>query len=173
MIQRTSLQIDSPISSKDAHTKTKQNSRQDKATSTLQCLLLIDKMTGVTEAKILTEETVPAYLVEQHSDKLDSIFPSNSKVTDASLLKATAIQGGNVNYAFAVTCPNNPSVPPVFVKQAPEFVAIFGPDGFPLTSDRMQMEMDVYEEWKQLLGPELSAKNLPKIHFFDSKSGLI
>ena len=28
----------------------------------------------------------------------------------------------------------------VFVKQAPEFVAIFGPDGVPLTSDRMQKE---------------------------------
>ena len=28
----------------------------------------------------------------------------------------------------------------VFVKQAPEFVAIFGPDGLPLTSARMQQE---------------------------------
>lgn len=30
----------------------------------------------------------------------------------------------------------------IFVKQAPEFVAVFGPDGFPLTSKRMQQELD-------------------------------
>jgi 5-methylthioribose kinase len=46
-------------------------------------------------------------------------------------------------------------------------VAIFGPDGFPLTSERMQREMDVYDEWKALLGAELTAKYLPNIYYFD------
>jgi 5-methylthioribose kinase len=46
-------------------------------------------------------------------------------------------------------------------------VAIFGPGGFPLTSERMQREKDVYAEWKTLLGDELSAKYLPTIHYFD------
>jgi len=87
----------------------------------------------VTEAKILTEETVPAYL-ESHLDKLQDVFPTKDAV-----LKAKAIQGGNVNYAFCVTCENSGAT--VFLKQAPEFVAIFGPDGFPLTSDRMQQEI--------------------------------
>lgn len=112
-------------------------------------------------AKILTAETVPKYL-EDHLDKL------NLKTNDDKVrFTATAIQGGNVNYAFCVTCEN--STETVFLKQAPEFVAIFGPDGFPLTSERMQKEMDIYEEWNKMLGPELAAKYLPKIHFFDSK----
>ena len=88
----------------------------------------------VTEAKILTEQTVPAYL-EGHLDKLQGVFPTK----DAVVLKAKAIQGGNVNYAFCVTCENSGAT--VFLKQAPEFVAIFGPDGFPLTSERMQQEI--------------------------------
>lgn len=107
----------------------------------------------VTEAKILTAETVPAYL-EGHQEKLG---------VSKGVWKATTIQGGNVNYAFCVTNESQT----VFLKQAPEFVAIFGPNGFPLTSQRMQQEMDVYEEWKSLLGDELAAKYLPNIYFFD------
>jgi hypothetical protein len=41
---------------------------------------------------------------------------------------------------------NNVNKDSIFVKQAPEFVAVFGPDGFPLTSARMQQEMDGKEE---------------------------
>jgi 5-methylthioribose kinase len=111
-------------------------------------------------SQILTAETVPAYLAE-HADKLKGIFPEGATLT------ASAILGGNVNYAFCVNAAG--SSQQVFVKQAPEFVAIFGPDGFPLTSDRMQQEMDAYAEWDTLLGEALSAKYLPKIYFFDSK----
>ncbi|CAB9527127.1 Methylthioribose kinase [Seminavis robusta] len=117
-------------------------------------------MTVVTDAKILTVDTVPTYLASSHSDKLESIFGCGSPK-----LTAKAIQGGNVNYAFCVT--DEASSKTVFLKQAPEFVAIFGPDGFPLTSARMQQEMDVYAEWKTLLGDELATRYLPKIHFFD------
>lgn len=46
-------------------------------------------------------------------------------------------------------------------------MAIFGPDGFPLTSERMEREMDVYAEWKTLLGNDLAAKYLPSIYYFD------
>ena len=118
----------------------------------------------VTEAKILTEETVPAYLAER-ADEI-GVFPRDAALT----AKAKAITGGNVNFAFRVTFDDGSQEDrPLFVKQAPEFVAIFGPDGFPLTSDRMQKEIDVYQEWKVILGDELSAKYLPKIYFFDSK----
>ena len=122
----------------------------------------------VTSAQILTAETVPAYLME-HIDHLgDDCGISKDVDNDASTtLTAKAIAGGNVNYAFCVT--NSKTNKTIFVKQAPEFVAIFGPDGFPLTSQRMQQEMDVYEEWNNLLGKELSSKYLPKIYYFDSK----
>ena len=118
---------------------------------------------AVTEAKILTAETVPAYL-EDHLDQLKDVL--GAKDGTKQLFKANTIQGGNVNYAFCVT--EETSSRTVFLKQAPEFVAIFGPDGFPLSSARMQQEMDVYEEWKQLLGPTLAQKYLPNIYFFDS-----
>jgi len=116
-------------------------------------------MTVVADS-ILTAETVPAY-VQKHADKLkdvDGFGPDNT-------LTATAIVGGNVNYAFCVR--SNETNNTIFLKQAPEFVAIFGPDGFPLTSDRMQQELDVYNEWKKMLGPELDAQYLPKIYHFD------
>jgi 5-methylthioribose kinase len=118
-------------------------------------------MTDTTASKILTAETVPAYLAE-HASQLKGIFPEGATLT------ASAILGGNVNYAFCVQAEGDSSQQ-VFVKQAPEFVAIFGPDGFPLTSERMQQEMDAYAEWNTLLGEELSAKYLPKMYFFDSK----
>jgi len=108
--------------------------------------------------EILTEETVPKYLANHASDI--NIFPPNATV------RAKAIVGGNVNYAFCVT---DSSEPPrsVFVKQAPEFVAIFGPDGYPLTSDRMQRERDCYVEWRSILGEETSQKYLPTLYKFD------
>jgi len=108
-------------------------------------------------SKILTEDTVPAYLEERSSDI--GVFPPNAK------LIAKAILGGNVNYAFRVEEESTSRT--VFVKQAPEFVAVFGPDGFPLTSERMQKEVDVYNKWRDILGEKLSAKYLPKIYLFD------
>ena len=112
----------------------------------------------VTAAQILTAETIPNYL----KDRLDEL-----KVIDTvEGIKVDAIQGGNVNYAFCITLGNGNTV---FLKQAPEFVAIFGPDGFPLTSERMQREMDVYSEWKTQLGEDLASKYLPNIHYFDGK----
>ncbi|OEU06743.1 hypothetical protein FRACYDRAFT_221800, partial [Fragilariopsis cylindrus CCMP1102] len=61
----------------------------------------------------------------------------------------------------------------VFLKQAPEFVAIFGPDGFPLTSERMQLEMDVYGEYKDILGYPLKNEYLPWINYFDKKHMIV
>ena len=118
----------------------------------------------VTAAQILTAESVPQYL----KDHWDGIGASLGGTAEESLegVAVSAIQGGNVNYAFCIRLPalDNKAI---FLKQAPEFVAIFGPDGFPLTSERMQREMDVYSEWKGLLGEELDKKYLPEIHHFD------
>lgn len=117
----------------------------------------------VTEGKILTAESIPKYL-EDHLNDLKDV------IDDVKDVKVTPIMGGNVNYAFLLSF--NEGKTTLFLKQAPEFVAIFGPDGFPLTSERMQREMDVYDEWKTLLGDELSKKYFPEIYFFDSKSSI-
>lgn len=113
----------------------------------------------VTAAEILTAETIPKYL-ESRLDNLKGVIDSLDGI------QVSTIAGGNVNYAFCIKLGNGSSV---FLKQAPEFVAIFGPDGFPLTSERMQREMDVYNEWKILLGEELTKTYLPTIHYFDSE----
>jgi 5-methylthioribose kinase len=113
----------------------------------------------VSATQILTAETIPKYL-EERLGELKGVVDSVEGI------QVKTITGGNVNYAFCITLGNGSTI---FLKQAPEFVAIFGPDGFPLTSDRMQREMDVYAEWKTLLGDELATEYLPNIHYFDSK----
>ena len=99
----------------------------------------------------------------RHMRGLKSFRPASATLDG---IEVVAIAGGNVNYAFCIKLGNGSTI---FLKQAPEFVAIFGPDGFPLTSERMQREMDVYSEWKAMLGEDLSQKYLPTIHFFDSE----
>jgi len=111
-------------------------------------------------AEILTLETVPNY-VSNHIGDIE-IFAQEAKLT------ARVITGGNVNYAFQVVEEDSPDKS-VFVKQAPEYVAIFGPGGFPLTSRRMQLEFDVYTEWSKVLGPVLTRKYLPHIYNFDNE----
>jgi len=114
---------------------------------------------------ILTSETVPEYLRSCIS-KLEGL---EKPILEEDEISAKAILGGNVNYAFCVTVTSKSdgSQQTVFVKQAPEFVAIFGPDGFPLTSERMQREVDVYQEWRNILGSTDSQKYLPTIYYFD------
>jgi 5-methylthioribose kinase len=124
----------------------------------------------VTAAEILTAETVPQYLKDRwDSEGLGKAVGGGNSAEEAlEGVEVNAIMGGNVNYAFCIRLPGLDNKA-IFLKQAPEFVAIFGPDGFPLTSERMQREMDVYSEYKGLLGEELDKKYLPEIFFFDSK----
>ncbi len=110
-------------------------------------------------ATILTAETVPQYLAD-NSEKI-GVFAKDAEIT------AKAILGGNVNYAFCATEESTGKT--IFVKQAPEFVAVFGPDGLPLTSERMKQEIAVFDEWKGLLGEEDCEKYLPEIYLFDSE----
>ena len=109
-------------------------------------------------ATILTAETVPEYLA-RHASKIE-VFDVDAKIT------AKAILGGNVNYAFRAVDDNDESKS-IFVKQAPEYVAVFGPDGLPLTSKRMEQEIAVYDQWKVILGSD--TEYLPKIYNFDSE----
>ena len=113
----------------------------------------------VATGTILTAETIPAYL----GDRLNMLKGIVDSVD--SVVGVEPIVGGNVNYAFCITLDDGMKI---FLKQAPEFVAIYGPDGFPLTSERMQREMDVYSEWQELLEGEV-ADLLPDIYYFDSK----
>jgi len=57
----------------------------------------------------------------------------------------------------------------VFVKQAPEYVAVFGPDGLPLTSTRIQKEVAILREWATILGDETD-KYIPKLYYFDDEN---
>ena len=108
-------------------------------------------------SNILTTETVPQYLAER-ADKI-GVFAADAPLT------AKVIAGGNVNYAFVVT--HQETKQTLFVKQAPEYVAIFGPDGLPLTSQRMQREYNVYQDWIRVLGSELADRYLPKLYYLD------
>jgi 5-methylthioribose kinase len=117
----------------------------------------------VSAAQILTAESIPKYL-EEHLDDLKDVIGDGESLEG---VQVTTIAGGNVNYAFCITLATTGKT--MFLKQAPEFVAIFGPEGFPLTSERMQREMDVYAEWKTLLGDELAQTYLPEIYYFDSE----
>jgi 5-methylthioribose kinase len=78
-----------------------------------------------TETLVLNEESIPSYLAER-ADAI-GVLPPNA------ILTAKPITGGNVNFAFCVsnTVENGSNSPDVrtavFVKQAPEYVTIFGP----------------------------------------------
>lgn len=122
----------------------------------------------VTAAQILTVETVTEYLKEKWDEGIGKALGGASADTALEGIDVGAIEGGNVNYAFCIRFPGLDNKA-IFLKQAPEFVAIFGPDGYPLTSERMQREMDVYTEYKQFLGETLDKKYLPEIYYFDKK----
>eukprot|EP00551_Chaetoceros_affinis_P002600 CAMPEP_0203637110 /NCGR_PEP_ID=MMETSP0088-20131115/3495_1 /ASSEMBLY_ACC=CAM_ASM_001087 /TAXON_ID=426623 /ORGANISM="Chaetoceros affinis, Strain CCMP159" /LENGTH=391 /DNA_ID=CAMNT_0050491423 /DNA_START=98 /DNA_END=1273 /DNA_ORIENTATION=- len=109
-----------------------------------------------TAASILTEESVPGYL-KDHATEID-VFSPDATITAKSIL------GGNINYAFRAVQADGTKA--IFLKQAPEFIAFFGPD-LPLTSERMKQEIAVYNEWRDILGSE--TKYLPKIYHFDTK----
>ena len=113
-------------------------------------------MTKKEEATILTRDTVTDYVASHASDI--GVFAPDAKLT------ASAIQGGNVNFAFCVKSEDGSRS--VFVKQAPEYVAVFGPDGLPLTSDRIMREVNILNEWKTILADEAD-KYLAKLYYFD------
>jgi len=107
---------------------------------------------------ILTVDSVSDY-VSKHAAEIN-VFPPDAELT------AEAIQGGNVNFAFCVRSSCGKSV---FVKQAPEYVAVFGPDGLPLTSTRIQKEVSILGEWKAILGDEADTF-LAALHYFDDEN---
>lgn len=107
---------------------------------------------------LLTVDSVADYVSKHASDI--NVFPPDTKLT------AEAIQGGNVNFAFCVRSSCGKSV---FVKQAPEYVAVFGPDGLPLTSTRIQKEVAILNEWSTILGDEAD-KYLAKLYYFDDEN---
>jgi len=143
----------------------------------------------VTSEMILTVDSIPNYLRKHWAEHIgpqlqqSDIEEEEAMSTSSSLrnygvdyalrgLEVTTIEGGSVNFSFCLKFPalNNKAL---FLKQAPEFVAKFGPDGFPLTSDRIQHEFDVYTEWKNILGDTLTKKYLPNIYYFDRTSKVI
>jgi 5-methylthioribose kinase len=109
-------------------------------------------------AKLLTRDTVASYVLENASEI--NVFPPDATLT------AEAIQGGNVNFAFCVRSSDGKAV---FVKQAPEYVAVFGPDGLPLTSARIQKEVAIINEWTTILGDEAD-KYIPRMYYFDDEN---
>ncbi|CAJ1430975.1 unnamed protein product [Effrenium voratum] len=77
-----------------------------------------------------------------------------------SQLQAEEITGGNLNYAFVVRDDQGRCV---FVKQAPDFIKVIGPEA-KLTRQRMRLEVEVFQEWAR--GAEI-ARYLPRIWKFD------
>jgi 5-methylthioribose kinase len=116
-------------------------------------------MTADSNAYILTQDTVADY-VSKNASKINVFSPSDT-------LTAEAIQGGNVNFAFCVRSSSDGKA--VFVKQAPEYVAVFGPDGLPLTSSRIQKEVAIIKEWTAILG-ENADTYVPKLYYFDDEN---
>jgi 5-methylthioribose kinase len=109
-------------------------------------------------ASLLTVDNVASY-VSNHSAQI-KVFPPDATLT------AESISGGNVNFSFCVRSTSGKSV---FVKQAPEYVAVFGPDGLPLTSTRIQKEVAILNEWNTILGDE-APKYLAKLYYFDDEN---
>jgi len=106
-------------------------------------------------AALLTPETVPLYVQERAAD----LFP------DCTALTASEIGGGNLNYAFEVTDGKKS----VFVKQAPDFIKVFGPEA-KLHRERMALEVSVYRDFAVALGESETAKFIPTIYHFDEES---
>lgn len=116
---------------------------------------------------LLTVDTVAQYV----SDLGDKVSKAGQRVFPAgAVLKATEIQGGNLNYAFCVKSAEGPCV---FVKQAPDFVKVLGPDA-KLHKERMALEVRAYKEWESFLGGGASAaKYLPNVYHFDEGSMVV
>lgn len=107
---------------------------------------------------LLSVETVVEYTANQLlALGADNPFPRGS------ILTAHEIEGGNVNFAFCVKAESGQCV---FVKQAPDFVKVFGPD-FKLSRERMVLEVSVYSEWESQLSKDVVANFLPRIYTFD------
>lgn len=107
-------------------------------------------MSLASEDTLLTSATVPRFVAE----RVNLLGPE---------LRAEEISGGNLNFSFRVQDASGKSV---FVKQAPSFIKVFGP-GEKLHRERMELEVKVYQEWRQLLGAEVYSRYLPEIYHFD------
>lgn len=110
---------------------------------------------------LLTSETVADFARQQ----LAPLGPESPLVTTGSLA-AQEIEGGNLNYAF---CVRDDSGGSVFVKQAPDFIKVFGKDA-KLARERMVLEVSVYRKWELTVGKEVAASFLPRIYAFDEES---
>lgn len=106
---------------------------------------------------LLTEETVGAFVAKQLA--AGEVFHADAVLT------AEEINGGNLNYAFRVKDGGGRSV---FVKQAPGFVKVFGPDAA-LHRERMDLEILAYKEWQAALGDNVSSHFLPNLFRYDSE----
>lgn len=110
---------------------------------------------------LLTSETV----IEFAQQQLAPLGPDSPLATTVSWT-AHEIEGGNLNYAF---CVRDNSGGSVFVKQAPDFIKVFGKDA-KLSRERMRLEVSVYKKWELTVGEEVAASFLPRIYAFDEAS---
>ncbi|OLQ09712.1 Methylthioribose kinase [Symbiodinium microadriaticum] len=106
---------------------------------------------------LLTVDTVCSYVSAHLAGIPDAPLSAGSTLT------ADEVQGGNLNYAFAV---RDASGKGVFVKQAPDYIKVLGPDAA-LTRERMRLEVQVYSEWTRSPG---AAAYFPRVWKFDEDS---
>lgn len=108
---------------------------------------------------LLTVATAPGYV----KDKLG--VPTGFGTAPFQLdgeLTAVEITGGNLNYAFRV---KNAAGQSIFVKQAPDFIKVFGPEA-KLAKERMLLEVKAFETWAAVLGTD-APEYFPRIYNFD------
>lgn len=103
---------------------------------------------------LLTLDTVCQYVKTQLRDEASAPLDVSQE------LHASEVTGGNLNYAFVVRDDKNA----VFVKQAPDYIKVIGPEA-QLTRERMRLEVMVYQEWVHR-GAEIS-RYIPRIWKFD------
>ena len=104
-------------------------------------------------APLLTTDTVCDYVAKSLAGK------PNLPLDPSATLSATAIDDGNLNFAFCVAEAANPSRA-VFVKQAPGFIKCLGED-FKLGAERMLVESAVMEEYTAAVPAHVRGDGVP------------
>jgi len=92
--------------------------------------------------------------------------------------QVSKLHGGNMNYSYLVV--HTKTNIHLFVKQAPNYVAVLGPNILPLSNQRMDYEYQAYTEWTSLFNKDSSfssspssSKYVPIMYHFDSEYKII
>ncbi len=115
---------------------------------------------------LLSEDDAAAYVRSRASD----IF---GKGRGVEVISAERLTGGNLNFAFAITVELDigwgtaRTEQMFFLKQAPPYIAIFGPEGVPLTQNRIRVEHAAYCTFAKCLKGTTVERAVPAVRYYD------